>query len=315
MNNKYLYAALKQYNLQNKTATLIGHNDNMTFNVADLFLLRIHKSSEKFNSDFLYCNAKRADICNTEMKFLQHLKNCGLNVQSPYVNTKGKLVSTLKDGTLATVTSWLDGKSATQEDIDEIFCRQLGSMVSQLHNSSKDFHSENILKYDNPLCDILLSQLYAAQRNGYFDDNHYTILIRAVNIIKNAFSQSINNFTIIHGDLSLSNTLITSSGLALIDFSLFGIGHPMIDIACAYSFITNETMRKTFDKGYISNGGSIDYNMINICYAFNELMGILLHIDKLATEIWFCTWLDDLCRTVFIPVVNGKEPLWTELNG
>ena len=259
-------------------------------------------------------SVSRKEIYDAELCFLQHLKNSGLNVQVPVKNKYGEYVSTLEDGTFASVLTWLKGKSATYDNLSINFCRQLGTTVAQMHRLSKSFSADNILKYDEDMCSTLMSQLDIANNKGYFKTEHFNILTAVCKIVKNFFSSSFNDFTVIHGDLSLSNTLITSFGISLIDFSLFGYGHPMIDAACAYSFIRDETMRHAFNDGYKSDGGIIDKNALNLCYAFNEIMGILLHIEKLATDNRFEVWLDKLCRNMFIPVINGEDILWTELN-
>lgn len=286
----------------------------MAFNVADLFLLRIHKSAESFDADFLYGSLNRPDVYTAEMLFLQHLKKRGLNVQTPVADKNGNYVCSLDDGTLVTLLTWLDGRNPADCDLTENFCRQYGQLVAQLHNTSVDFEHNSLLQYDDKLCNVLLLQVKTAHSKGYFNNTHYTTLLKLCNIIKIAFAVHRHSFVAVHGDLSLSNTLITPSGLALIDFSLCGYGHPMLDVSCVYSFVTEKKLQKAFNEGYESCGRAIDNSMIGICYAFNELMGILIHIDRLATESWFTDWLDKMCQKIFIPVISNKEPLWTELN-
>ena len=314
MNSNYLISALEQYNLQNKTATLTGHNENMTFNVADLFLLRIHRSADTFNSDFLYKNLSRKDNYNSEMLLVKYLNDCGFNVQCPVLNKYAEYVSTLPDGTFATLFSWLEGNNADNDNLTDDFFRNLGTLLAQFHKISADFRTDNILKYNTELCDNLLCQLDDANIKGYFKNTYYHILADICDLFKDYFHRTRNIFTIVHGDISPSNILITPQGLSLIDFSLSGLGHPMIDVACVYSFIKTDVSKEIFNDAYTANGGIIDYEMINICYAFNEIIGIMLHIDKLATENWFENWLESLCTKIFIPVINRKDILWKELN-
>lgn len=314
MNSEYLFSALKQYDLQNKTATLAGHNETMAFNVADLFLLRIHKPADCFNSDFLYQNLSRKDIYLSELQLLEFLKQNGMDVQSPVTDKNGEYVSVIEDDIPITVLNWIKGKPAGEKDLTCEFCTRLGAEVAKLHRISKNFDAKNILKYDAELCDILKEQFNIAYSKGYFDFSHYSTLVSCCDVIKQAFDEYKDEFTVIHGDLSPSNTVITPYGLSLIDFSLFGYGHPVVDIACIFSYISEPHLRNCFINGYQSNGAAINSNMFNVCYAFNEIMGILLHIDKLATESWFESWLGRLCRDIFIPVIEKREILWTDSN-
>lgn len=68
----------------------------------------------------------------------------------------------------------------------------------------------------------------------------------------------------LHADLSLSNILVTKSGLAAIDFSLFGLGHPMFDLATLFGSINGLHCRQKIAEGYRDAGGIFDYEALDL---------------------------------------------------
>ena len=312
--NTCLQNALNQFNMQDKTATLLGHNENMTFNVADCFLLRIHKSADSFDGCFLYQNCDRKDLYKTELDLLTFLHSKGFAVQQPVCDKNGDYVAVLQDGSLATALSWIDGNVIDKNSLSPALCCDIGGMIADLHKATSDFCAKNILHYDADFCDLLKNKLTGVQKNGIFSGWQYNTLTTVCDKIKAVLVQKADSFVVVHGDLSFDNIIRTSDGLVPIDFSLCGCGHPMMDLSCMLSFFEDKESKSKVIAGYENSGGVVDTIALNACNALNELVGILLHIEKLATESWFENWLDSMCKNIFIPFIENKNIFETEIN-
>lgn len=312
--NICLQNALNQFNMQNKTATLLGHNENMTFNVADCFLLRIHKSAESFDGCFLYKNFDRKALYQTELDLLKFLHSKGFAVQQPVCDKNGDYVAVLQDGSLATALSWIDGKVIDKDNLSPALCCEIGSMIADLHKATASFRTENILHYDSDFCDLLKNKLTDVQKNDIFSNWQFDTLIKVCDKIRTILSQKTENFVVVHGDLSFDNIICSADGLVPIDFSLCGCGHPMMDLSCMLSFFEDTDLRAKVVAGYQNNGGVVDITALNACNALNEVVGIMLHIEKLATENWFEKWLDSMCKNIFVPFIENKDIFEVEIN-
>jgi len=111
---------------------------------------------------------------------------------------------------------------------------------------------------------------------------------------------------LVHSDLSLSNMLFTENGIVPIDFSLMGFGHPMMDLGGLYCNINGPENRKAIADGYKAEGGIIDFDLLDACFALNILLSIGLHLEKWLKEDWFPDRLERWCRETFGPLGEGK---------
>lgn len=310
----YIEEALKKYNMLQEQIKLLRHNENMTIRVGKNFLLRIHKPVEGFSTGYMYEALDKKAARQEELQFLSFLKENGMQVQIPIKNIDEEEVTVLSDGTLATMLTWLPGHDIDADDISQESCVAIGEMVAKLHQASKGYVPESILSYDAKLCLSLKEKIYSAWNNDKPEENlklkkeYFECIAGACEVIAMRLSEKENEFFPVHTDLSLSNILITENGLVPIDFSLFGYGHPMMDLGALFcSRLNSLKNRQAVAEGYISAGGTIDYEMLDCCFALNVLLGIGLHMDKWIKEEWFSSRLERWCREMFEPLWDGKK--------
>ncbi len=73
-----------------------------------------------------------------------------------------------------------------------------------------------------------------------------------------------------HADLSPSNILAAKRGLVAIDFSLFGMGHPMFDFANLFGTINGLLCRQKIAEGNQNAGSIIHYEAPDACYRMEK---------------------------------------------
>lgn len=310
MQQKYLEEALMQYNMQDAKAELIRHNENMTFQVADEYLLRIHKHVDGFSTHPLYDTLNRIEIYKNELALISHLKTQGMAVQSSIPNIKEEYVTLLSDGTPATMLKWIPGHTPDKSELQPKLCYQIGEMVGKLHKLSCSFQPTHMLTYDAALCERLKRKLVLLQDNRVLNNEYAEILADACTTIATTLRNCKENFIPIHADLAPSNMLITDAGLVPIDFSLWGYGHPMMDISSLYCQINGIENRRAIAAGYQAFGGTIDLPALDCCFALNVLLGTVLHCNTWTKEDWFSDRLKRWCTESFIPL-NESNPLFS----
>lgn len=297
--------ALEQYGLTDVKAELIRHNENMTFCIDDKFLLRIHKSKIGFSTVPFYKDVDIIKSRENELKFLEHLKSRGLYVQSPIKNKDNKLVTVLEDGTVVTMLTWLPGRIVDKSEVSETLGYQIGQMLGKIHLAAKDYRADCSLAYDKKLCKRLQEFLHSWFKNGCLHSTYYEIMNESLELIGDRLKQSEKEYIYIHSDLSLSNILITSKGLIPIDFSLFGYSNPMLDFGSIYCFISNVNCRISIVKSYEETTGyKINTNEIDIYFALQILLGIVLHYELWINQEWFRKRLPEWCNETFIPLLK-----------
>ena len=80
----YIEEALKNYNMLQEQIKLLRHNENMTIQVGEDFLLRIHKPVEGFSTGYMYETLDKKTARREELKFLSYLRKteCRYRLQS-----------------------------------------------------------------------------------------------------------------------------------------------------------------------------------------------------------------------------------------
>ncbi|MHC1694107.1 MAG: phosphotransferase enzyme family protein [Eubacteriales bacterium] len=299
--------ALSLYNLEGMDAQFIRHNENITYRIGEGYLLRIHKSVEGFSTELFYSDCDKIILRESELEFLIHLCENGLYVQSPIRNKKGELVSILSDGTPVTVLTWIEGRIVDKKELSVSLCRDMGAMVTKLHKATQGFLPKGAARYDSSLCGRLIDKIDSLFEDGRLSKENHKDMSGALGVIRDLLNGSERELIPVHSDLSESNILITPSGLVPIDFSLFGYGHPMLDIASFICLTDNTELQGAVIDGYKSAGGNdVDYHALDCCFALQVLLGVIIHFERWENEEWFSGKLNRWCGDIFSPLSEGK---------
>lgn len=305
VSDSLILEALKHYGLEGNPWTLIRHNENMTVQVGERYLLRIHVHKEGFSTDAYYEGLDRMEIRRTELAFLLHLAAHGMPVQTPVPNRNGEYLTVLSGGVCATLLKWLPGHTPNEEDVAKDVYFRAGVMTAKLHRAAAGFHAETILHYDASLCRRLLDWLAAVHQEGLLAAEHAHVLREACRVM--GLRLGSGERITVHADLSSSNIIVTKEGLVPIDFSLMGVGHPMMDISSLYGSVNGVDARKAIAEGYRAEGGVISFPELDACFALNILLYIVLHLNSCAHEERFINNLNRWSRQTFQPLADGKR--------
>jgi Ser/Thr protein kinase RdoA (MazF antagonist) len=312
MYQKWIEEVLENYDMLGSEVTLIRHNENMTYQVDDKYLLRIHKHADGFSTDPLYDGFDRTEIYRSELAFLSHLESQGIKVQVPIPNKRGESVTLLTNGTPASLLTWIPGHTIDKSELTPELCYQIGKMIAKLHEASRNFKRVQGLAYDEALCERLQCKLYKLESSKILDAKSTSIMVKALDVIADEMRRTKQEEILVHADLSLSNMLITESELVPIDFSLAGYCHPMMDIAALYCNINGVENRSAIATGYKALGGTIEFHALDCYFALNILLGVILHCESWTKQDWFPDRLERWCRETFGPLGEGKALISTD---
>lgn len=289
--------ALHAFGLDGAEAFFLQHNENLTYRVDGRYLLRIHKAAEGMHVDH------DPDARRAELTFLRHLADKGLTVQRPIAE------ATLSDGTMATLLTWLEGRSLTKEDMTPELLVQAGALTYRLHQAAQDFTHAALRKYDSHHVQQLIGELQGMGQRHHLNADEITIACEAAQVIADRLDTASDGFIPIHADLSASNLIQTDKGLAPIDFSLCGLGHPMHDLSILMGNIGSQAQRQAIAKGYTEAGGQISLPLLDAGYTLGLLEALAFHADVWPQEPWFAPrltrWVDEQLR----PLAQGKPLL------
>jgi Ser/Thr protein kinase RdoA (MazF antagonist) len=306
--------ALEKYNFKSPKATLIRHNENITYKVDDVnksYVLRIHDPIEGINLEILRFKHNRIDLVSGEITLLQYLsKNEHLHTQTVKFNKDNKPITTIEENIPVTVLEWIEGITLEDIEITSKVAYQLGVMIGNLHNRLIQYKSNqftNRYVYGGVLFDKMITEAFIASKQGHFNDFCAKIIIETLEYIKTHMLNARSRYMIIHSDLGKSNIISSAENFIPIDFSLSGYCIPEMDIASIFSHINNVYLNDDILEGYKSISEihlSNDY--INTCFCLQILLFIIIQHNKVANETWFQEKLNDWCEQYFIPLLTNE---------
>lgn len=306
MEQKYVKEALAHYNIPKTEVTLLRHNENMTFRVGTDYILRIHEHTEGFQTQYIYEGLNRNALYEVEMDLLAYLQEQGMIIQEPVANRNGDRLTSLSNGTAVTLSKWIEGESLDKREVDEAVCYEIGRLTARLHKFAKGFQRTPVVEYNASMCERIKKKIETFQASG-LDAEYIKIMAKTCDVIGICMQNKQEEFQIVHGDLAPSNILMTESGLAAIDFSMFGWGHPMFDIALLFGTVNGLKSRQKIAEGYTDFGGKICYEALDACFALTILSCIVIHFENWSKQDWFEEKLKRWCRESFEPLCAGKR--------
>ncbi len=298
--SELLHEALSAYGLDGAATVFIQHNENLTYRVADQYLLRIHQPREGISTAAFDDGLSPIELRCTEMAFLRHLTAKGLTVQRPVPNLRGEDVTLLKGGVCATLLTWLEGKALMPEICTPDICRELGALTFRLHQAAQDFHPATAREYNAAHCQRTANVIAELP----LSDGDRSLMLKVLAHIGEIFASRTDAALMIHADLNPSNVLKTPTGIATIDFSLCGIGHPMFDLAVLSATVPMEHL-DCCKEGYLAAGGTIDGAAYDAGFALGMMGMITIFGEGMVTGNWFPNVMAQWTDRIFKPLLSN----------
>lgn len=295
--NELLNEALTAFRLEGAQAEFIQLHENAVYRVDVQYLLRIHKTAEGLQVDH------DPDKRRAELAFLRHLTDKGLHVQQPIVE------ATMSDGTMATLLTWLEGHHISEAEFTPELQQQIGVMVARLHQAAQEFDHPAMRRYDAAHVARTAADIRSMGKRYGLNPDEIDAACQAAQVIENRLRSVSSELIPIHCDLSQSNILLTKSGVAPIDFSLFGLGHPMHDLGILIGNVSTLMQRKAIAEGYKQAGGRIDLPLLDAGMTLGLLEALVFHADIWPKEDWFAPRLTRWADEMFRPLAEGKPLL------
>ena len=306
MEHNYIQEALSNYNIAASEIELLRHNENLTYRVGNDYLLQIHEPVEGFSADFIYEGVERIEIYKAELEFLAHLKKQGMQIREAVENRHGELITKLQDGTYVTVSKWLEGESLDKLELNDEICYQIGEMLASLHQKAKGFRVAPVKTYGKQHCECTKKRIKALESIG-LSTEYSAIMQKCCDCAGAVLEKAKDEFQMIHGDLSASNILKTPDGLVPIDFSFFGMGHPMYDLAVLFGNFSGLLRRQQMAEGYRNAGGTISYEILDSCFILTLLDCLGIHYEQWSKQEWFAPRMQRWHKENLEPYMQGAR--------
>ena len=293
--NALLTEAMAAFELNH--AEFIQQHENAVYRADGQYLLRIHRAAEGLTVDH------DPDKRRAELAFLTHLADKGLHVQRPIAE------ATLSDGTMATLLTWLEGHHITEAEFTPDMQHQIGTMAARLHLAATGFCHPAMRRYDAAHVSRTAAGIRSMGERYGLNPGEIDVTCQAAQVIEDRLRSAVGEFVPIHCDLSQSNILLTANGLAPIDFSLFGLGHPMHDLGILLGNVSTLEQRKAIADGYEHAGGCINMPLLDAGMTLGLLEAMVFHADVWPREPWFAPRLTRWVNEMLQPLADGKPLL------
>ncbi|OFD67054.1 transposase [Bacillus mycoides] len=167
--------------------------------------------------------------------------NTDLEVQAPIKNSFGKFIVEFdyqKTTTMTSLTKWIDSRTLNKEDFSNPkIVKAFGTQTAKLHQYLRTYNralQQVRPNYGAKRIDTMIQQIYRGIEKGLFSQSNFNMVEQSLNLISSRLVnlEGLNAWRIIHGDLNMSNVLVTKlGGVAFIDYSLFRYGYYLFDVA------------------------------------------------------------------------------------
>lgn len=309
--------ALRYYPIDQPQIEFIRHNENVTYKVTDLatgkmFVVRIHQPNINFSLELLGIQQHSAAALQSELDLIETLAlHTDIAMQVPLANRDGSYVTTLADGTPATVLSWVDGETIEQAEITSDILCSIGWMVGKMHaHFSETAHQRGYSRYayDQTLVDRIRHKVDDLLNRKLLAEPHYSVLQSALVEIRVRMTEldgDTGSYGLVHADLAKSNLILHHGGIVPIDFSLSGYSHFYMDIGSLYAHFTRPDEQALLKGCYERiTGRRLDPHYIEPFVALQVLLFLISSYERIHQLDWFTAALDRWCAVHFKPLVS-----------
>ncbi|PFR27445.1 aminoglycoside phosphotransferase [Bacillus cereus] len=321
--NELLVKVLSEYGLVRPEITFLKHNENKTYKVTDLadgctYLFRIH---QPFTENFSGLQHTKEGLISEIQLLIDIANDTDLVVQTPIKNSLGKFIVEFdyeKTTIMTSLAKWIDGRNLNKEDFSNPkIVKELGTQTAKLHRYLRAYNralQQVRPNYGEKRIDTMIQQIYRGIEKGLFSRSNFHIVEQTLNLISSRLVnlQGLDAWGIIHGDLNMSNVLITElGGVAFIDYGLFGYGYYLFDVAMG-ALNSTATTRNLFFEGYFGKG-EVPEDALMIVEGF-MLMSVLgyyaFQMENEKVHPWIRERMPLLCTKHCLPFLNGDRILY-----
>lgn len=321
--NETLVKVLSEYGLVQPEITFLKHNENMTYKVTDLadgfiYLLRVH---QPFTENLSGLQHTKEGLTSELQLLLDIANNTDLEVQTPIKNSFGKFIVEFdyqKTPTMTSLTKWIDSRTLNKEDFSNPeIVKAFGTQTAKLHQYLRTYNralQQVRPNYGAKRIDTMIQQIYRGIEKGLFSQSNFNTVEKSLNLISSRLVnlEGLNAWGIIHGDLNMSNVLVTKlGGVAFIDYSLFGYGYYLFDVAMG-ALNSTATTRNLFFEGYFGKT-EVPEDILVVVEGF-MLMSVLgyyaFHMENEKIHPWIKERMPLLCTKHCLPFLNGERILY-----
>lgn len=228
-------AILEQFGVAGRCEPLTdSENDNhqVTTATGERYLLRQHRR-----------DGRSLKALESELIWLTHLLQCGLEVQRPIALCSGGFVL-LDDSRRYSLLTWIDGE--VLETVDEPRAARVGALMARLHLIASDFKPP--ASFERPHYDAqFLTETLATLRGIAWLERDFALFELAMAKARPAFEQP--QQTLIHADLHPGNLIWRGDEVAAIDFDRCGFGPLGFDVMSALGYLETDAC-DAFVRGY-----------------------------------------------------------------
>ncbi|PFK47674.1 aminoglycoside phosphotransferase [Bacillus cereus] len=321
--NELLVKVLSEYGLVRPEITFLKHNENKTYKVTDLadgctYLFRVH---QPFTENLSGLQHTKEGLTSEIQLLLDIANDTDLVVQTPIKNSLGKFIVEFdcqKTIIMTSLTKWIDGRNLNKEDfLNPKIVKELGTQTAKLHRYLRTYNralQQVRPNYGAQRIDTMIQQIHRGMEKGLFSYSNFHIVEQTLNLISSRLVnlQRLDAWGVIHGDLNMSNVLITGlGGVAFIDYGLFGYGYYLFDVAMGALNATAKT-RNVFFEGYFGKD-EISEDVLMIVEGF-MLMSVLgyyaFQMENEKVHPWIRERMPLLCTKHCLPFLNGERILY-----
>ncbi|MCM3782654.1 phosphotransferase [Neobacillus mesonae] len=320
MTDQMLLKLLDRYNIQQPEIIFLRHNENRTYRINDnngkSFLLRIHEPLVE------------------DMKGLQHtyeglleelhmLESYGrwssFEVQTPVRNAENELLTVIEHNgqeVNCSILTWLDGRDMNKDDFNDMdTIINLGSQLAELHTFFMKYKEVNCIKnrpsQGKVYNERMIQVIQTGVGKGLFTASDAGVIEQTLRLVNSRLDENTcdEGPELIHGDLGLGNTIITTDGgVRFIDYGFFGTGYTSLDVAMGAVMIPAER-RDIFLKSYYKDRVTSEA-------VFQRLEGFMLtaiigyyvfQIDNKEVHAWMRERMPKLCMQYCTPFLKGES--------
>ena len=316
--------ALTHYPLATSAVRVLGHSENLTFQVVEhehgaTYLLRLHRPS---TANFAGLRQQPVAIAS-ELQWLVALRrDTAITVQEPVRNTHGHFVTSITVPAVGrvpcTLLRWVAG-----EPFDPLapaagdLVAPYAQLVARLHQHAKTWHIPASFvrpSYGPEFFRHVVALLHPGIAGGVITPRDFVIIrqtIEGARALMLSREQADHQWGLIHNDLHPGNCVVLGAEMRPIDFSLCGFGYFLFDLSTCVGSLSVE-LRQGFLDAY-SQSQPLPSNavrLIEACLIVSRMSYYAYTLPNVAQQAWLKQRIPQVVETICQRFLNNESFLF-----